>query len=318
VAVASVPFRQTFDCLWCGQKWTTRSIDDLEGWASLCSDCLGRAQDNQFLRFRLKTALRERSQTAAGASVTAGREPASVSSVSGVPAETAADRADESEQMKAYYAARANEYDDWYLRRGRYTRGPVLDMPWHHELDEAGRWLDGLPLRGEIVELAAGTGWWSPILAEKGELSIYDAVEEPLDLARQRLVAHNLRAHIHVRDAWEEPDRQVDAVFAGFWLSHVRRDRLGAFLGLAGRWLKPGGLFAFIDSQRDPDSGALDHPPVGADEIAVRRTADGREFRIPKLHYTADELELALQAAGFADASVSRTSRFFLMGSARR
>ena len=29
--------------------------------------------------------------------------------------------------------------------------------------------------RGEIVELAAGTGWWSPLLASKGELSLYDA-----------------------------------------------------------------------------------------------------------------------------------------------
>jgi demethylmenaquinone methyltransferase/2-methoxy-6-polyprenyl-1,4-benzoquinol methylase len=308
VAVAVVPFRAQFDCLWCGQAWTTRSSDDLEGWASLCSDCLGRAQENQFLRFRLKTALRERSRASGSADVPDG--PA--------PVVTVSDAAHEAEEMKAYYAARAPEYDDWYLRRGRYSRGPVLDMPWHHELDEAGRWLDGLPFRGQIVELAAGTGWWSPILAEKGELSIYDAVEEPLDRARQRLVAHNLRAHIHVRDAWEEPDRQVDGVFAGFWLSHVRRDRLGAFLGLVGRWLKPGGLFAFIDSQRDPASGATDHPPVGDDETAERRLADGRSFRIPKVHYERAELELALQAAGFADVSVTGTGRFFVMGSARR
>jgi hypothetical protein len=26
-----------------------------------------------------------------------------------------------------------------------------------------------------------------------------------------------------VRDAWDEPDRQVDALFTGFWLSHVPR-----------------------------------------------------------------------------------------------
>ena len=77
--------------------------------------------------------------------------------------------------MLAYYAARAPEYDDWYLRRGRYARGPIHDAAWHAELDVAGRWLDALPIRGEIVELAAGTGWWSPLLAQKGELSLYDA-----------------------------------------------------------------------------------------------------------------------------------------------
>ena len=133
------------------------------------------------------------------------------------------------------------------------------------------------------MELAAGTGWWSPLLAQKGELSIYDAVPEPLDLARQRLVAHNLRAHIHVRDAWEEPDRQVDAVFCGFWLSHVPRDRLPTrSWASSARWLKPGGMFAFIDSRPDPESGAVDHDPVAADETSLRRLADGREFRDPR------------------------------------
>jgi hypothetical protein len=70
--------------------------------------------------------------------------------------------------MIAYYEARAGEYDDWYLRRGRYAHGPIHDAAWNAELDTAGRWLDALPIRGEIVELAAGTGWWSPLLASKG------------------------------------------------------------------------------------------------------------------------------------------------------
>src|SRR5437867_6246059 len=55
-----MPFRESFDCLWCGRAWTTRSGADLEGWAGLCPDCLGRAQENPFLRFRLRTALAER------------------------------------------------------------------------------------------------------------------------------------------------------------------------------------------------------------------------------------------------------------------
>src|SRR5436853_499154 len=82
------------------------------------------------------------------------------------------------------------------------------------ELDAAGRWLDDLPIAGRIVELAAGTGWWSPLLASKGELWMYDAAEAPLARARERLVAHRLRAHLHVRDAWEEPDGEpADALF---------------------------------------------------------------------------------------------------------
>ena len=214
-----------------------------------------------------------------------------------------------------YYEARAGEYDDWYLRRGRYARGPIHDAAWNAELDGAGTWLDGLPIRGEIVELAAGTGWWSPLLASKGELSIYDAAPAPLDRARDRLLAHGLRAHIHVRDAWAEPDRPVDALFCGFWLSHVERARTAEFLGLARRWLKPGGVFAFIDSLPDPQSGAADHP-TPSDDTSVRRLDDGREFTIVKVYREPAELEVALREAGFAPAAVTTTGRFFVLGSA--
>jgi demethylmenaquinone methyltransferase/2-methoxy-6-polyprenyl-1,4-benzoquinol methylase len=295
-----MPFRATFDCLWCGTAHTCRGPDDLEGWAQLCPDCVGKAGDNGFLRFRLHQALTER-----GAA-----KPSGASAVRDTP------EPDTAGEMLAYYEARAPEYDDWYLRRGRYERGPVHDAAWNAELDAAGRWLDELPFHGEIVELAAGTGWWSPLLASKGELSMYDGASAPLDRARERLVAHRLRAHLHVRDAWSEPDRPVDALFIGFWLSHVPRDRLDEFLGIARRWLKPGGTFALIDSLLDPQSSAADHP-APADDASVRRLDDGREFTIVKVYYEPAELGSALARAGFEDIHVTTTGRFFLTGVAR-
>ncbi len=246
-----MPFRATFDCLWCGNAWTARGPDDLEGWAQLCPTCLGKAGENDFLRYRLRRALDDR---AAGTAV-------------------------------AVTPARA---------------GTPPVAAGHLE-------------RGEIVELAAGTGWWTPLLAEKGELWAYDAAQAPLDLARERLLAHGLRAHLHLRDAWSEPDRQVDALFAGFWLSHVARGRLDAFLALARRWLKPGGTFAFVDSRPDPQSGAADHHEPG-DDHAMRRLADGREFRIVKVYYEPAELRAALTRAGFAGTEITTTGRFFLLG----
>jgi SAM-dependent methyltransferase len=290
-----VPFRTAFDCLWCGTAWTVRGPDDLEGWAQLCPDCVGKAGANEFLRFRVRDALAERG----GARTAVAERP---------PRNADAD-------LVAYYEARSAEYDDWYLRRGRYSHGPVHDAAWNTELDMAGRWLDALPIHSEIVELAAGTGWWSPLLAEKGELSLYDAAEGPLERARERLVAHGLRAHLHVRDAWTAPDRQVDALFAGFWLSHVPRGRLDEFLAIARGWLRPGGTFAFIDSLPDAQSGAADHPRPHDDE-SVRRLADGREFRIVKVYYEPAALRAALLRAGFASADVTTTGRFFLLGEA--
>jgi SAM-dependent methyltransferase len=256
---------------------------------------MGKAGDNGFLRFRLRQALTERGaarrQDEGGEGGEGGKDA----------------------ELLAYYEARAPEYDDWYRRRGRYQRGPVHDAAWAAELDVAGRWLDALPIRGEIVELAAGTGWWSPLLASKGELSLYDVVPATLDRARERLLAHRLRAHLHVRDAWAEPDRAVDAVFTGFWLSHVPRARLDAFLGIVRRWLAPGGIFAFIDSLPDAQSSAADHPAPAAD-LSVRRLDDGREFTVVKVYYEPTEMEAALARAGFGAARVTTTGRFFLTG----
>ena len=168
------------------------------------------------------------------------------------------------------------------------------------------------------MELAAGTGWWSPLLAQKGELSMYDANPEPLEIARERLVAHHLRAHLHVRDAWAEPDRQVDGLFCGFWLSHVPDARLGDFLALSTRWLSPGGRLVIIDSLPDPESGAVDHDPVSVDGTSLRRLSDGREFRIIKVQRSAADMAAALTAAGFGEVRVETTGRFFLLGTAIR
>jgi demethylmenaquinone methyltransferase/2-methoxy-6-polyprenyl-1,4-benzoquinol methylase len=310
-----VPFKATFACLWCGTSHTTRSTDDLEGWAQLCPECLGKAGDNGFLRFRLHAAIQERGAAARGPAAR-GPDPADAAVASVAVAETDAGPApDIGRDMIDYYEARAPEYDDWYLRRGRYERGAIHDAAWNAELDAAGRWLDGLPWAGEIVELAAGTGWWSPLLASRGELSLYDTSPAALDRARERLVAHGLRAHLHVRDAWEEPDRQVDGLFTGFWLSHVPRERLEAFLALCRRWLKPGGRLAFIDSLADPASGAADHP-MPADDRAIRRLDDGREFTIVKIFYSPAELTAALTDAGFSAVDVTPTGRFFVLGTA--
>src|SRR5215218_4819394 len=126
---SGVPFRPTFDCLWCGTAHACRGADDLEGWAQLCSACVGKAGDNGFLRFRLRQALTERGTAARGSSESVNERPTSVPAAA----------PDMDRDLVAYYEARAPEYDDWYRRRGRYARGPVHDAAWDAELDAAGR-----------------------------------------------------------------------------------------------------------------------------------------------------------------------------------
>ena len=138
-AVPTAP-RSTFACLWCGASWTVRSADDLEGYAQLCPDCLGKAGENPFLRFRLRAALEARAAAQTPPPVAAAAESAGAADApvaESIPGAMGL-------EMVAYYEARAAEYDDWYLRRGRYAHGPIHDAAWNAELDAAGRWLDGL------------------------------------------------------------------------------------------------------------------------------------------------------------------------------
>ena len=309
-----MPFMTRFSCLWCGRAWETRGADDLEGWAQLCPDCVGGAGDDGFRRMRLRAGLAERAAALRERTGEPATEP--VDDAAADHGGPYPDGPADADVLRAYYRARAATYDDWDLRRGDYAHGAIDDLAWTMDLDAATLWLDGLLFAGEIVELAAGTGWWSPLLAGKGELWCYDAVPETLDLARRRLLAHGLRAHLHERDAWAEPDRRVDAVFCGFWLSHVPRARLAEFLELVARGLKPGGTFAFIDSRRDPASGAGANAWDAPTETSTRRLDEGT-FRIPKVYYAADDLERALTSAGFGEAEVQATSRFFLLGRAR-
>ena len=254
-----MPFRQHFDCLWCGRRWDTRDDEDIEGWAGLCPECLGKADDNGFLRARLRAGLRERA------------------------------------------AAMAGDWEDWYLRRGRFSRGPVHDGAWTMELDQATRWLDALPLSGTIVELGAGMGWWSGLLAEKGELWVYDDDATSLEAARKRLLAHRLMAHLHERDPLASPDKGVDAVFAAYLLGRAESEtELDARVTAARAWLRPGGSLVLVEAAPTEDE-SLVMGPAG-----------------PLWPRSAARLSERITAAGFDAVEFERTRAAFVLGHAVR
>ncbi len=275
-----MPFRPRFDCLWCGQAWETRSPDDLEGWAALCPECLGQADENGFLRARLRTGLRDRAAAAASAS--------DVSAV-----------ADRPPTGPAPAATTPGDWEDWYLRRGPFARGPVYDGPWTMELDEVTHWLDRQGLGGTIVEVGAGMGWWTGLLAEKGELWVYDDDATSLEATRSRLVAHGLLAHLHQRDLLAAPDKQVDAVFAAYLLGAARsRAELGARVSMVLRWLRPGGAFVFVEARAGEDEAVL--------------TGPGRPLRT----FTPESLVGSLAGAGFGPIETGHTRSSFVFGRA--
>lgn len=221
-------------------------------------------------------------------------------------------------EQLAYYRARAGEYDDWWLRRGRYDRGPAASAAWRAEAAEAEKALDAMAPHGATLELACGTGIWTARLAlHAASLLAVDGAPEALALAAARL--HGA-PHVRFESAdlfdWRPPQR-FDRVCFGFWLSHVPEERFDDFWGLVRDALAPGGQFFLVDSLHEATSTARDHAlaPAAAG-VQARRLADGRRFEVVKVYHAPEALTARLARLGFS-AALRATPNYFLYGSGR-
>jgi len=218
-----------------------------------------------------------------------------------------------SEQI-AYYRARASEYDEWFLRQGRYDYGPEHTRQWFAEVGEVARALDEFNPGGHVLELACGTGWWTERLVRyAASLTAVDASPEVLALNRARLGEAKVRYVQADLFAWT-PDTQYDVVFFSFWLSHVPPERFAYFWNLVRSCLVAGGRFFLVDSARNPTSSARDQAlPSAESTLSHRRLNDGREFDIVKVFYEPPELERRLTDLGW-QAQIRATANHFIYG----
>lgn len=65
---------------------------------------------------------------------------------------TADDKAIFEEQI-AYYQARAGEYDNWLLRKGRYDRGPESNQQFFSEVNKVREHIRQFNPSGNVLEL---------------------------------------------------------------------------------------------------------------------------------------------------------------------
>jgi len=218
------------------------------------------------------------------------------------------------QEQIAYYRARAAEYDEWFLRQGRYDRGPELNRQWFAEVAEVAAALEAFRPAGHGLELACGTGLWTQHLVRYAEsVTALDASPEMLALNRERVGQGKVR-HIQADLFTWQPDGRYDVVFFSFWLSHVPPDRFPAFWDLVRSCLAPGGRVFLIDSLYAANSTAVDHHLAGPESpIAGRRLNDGREFNIIKVFYRPEQLSARLAELGWRMV-IKRTANYFLYG----
>jgi SAM-dependent methyltransferase len=191
-----------------------------------------------------------------------------------------------------YYHRWAPEYDEVYTRPERQADMLAVGT----RLTD---WFTGK----HVVEVAAGTGWWTSVLADTAaSVTATDVNEANLDIAKARrcwppsidfVVADALQL--------ESIRGDFDAAFAGFFWSHVPLTRIDAFLeGLMTRLL-PESLVVFVDNRMVPGSV---HPVARRDEqgntYQRRRLKDGSSWDVLKNFPRPDEVRSRLSEFGDA------------------
>jgi len=220
--------------------------------------------------------------------------------------------------QRAFYEARAPEYDEWWQRRGRYDCGPDDAAQWDQQIWQVTHAVDALGPMGDVLELAGGTGWWSQHLVRKAaSLTVIDSSAEALRINRRRVGRSDVSYVVADIFTWR-PNRCYDTVFFSFWLSHVPRDLFESFWALVGSCLRPGGRGVFIDNRRNP-ARAVPDPYVieEADDVQRRRLADGSGHRVVKVFYEPEGLAGQLERLGWV-AELAGTSRFIYGSAAPR
>jgi SAM-dependent methyltransferase len=184
-------------------------------------------------------------------------------------------------EQRDYYRQRAPEYDEWWQRQGRYELEPEARANWFADMREVEAALDAFGPAGDVLEFAAGTGWWTQHLARHARhVTAVDASAETLALNRRRVGAHVTHVQADIFD-WTPPAGRFDVVFFGYWLSHVPDERVRWFFGQVAAALRPGGRVFLVDSYH--------HERLDGD-LQPRVLNDGRRFSVVKRYWQPEEL----------------------------
>jgi SAM-dependent methyltransferase len=180
-----------------------------------------------------------------------------------------------------YYRRRAATYERVYAKPERQDDLRAMEA-----------WLP-TPFAGRrVLEVACGTGWWTPHGArDAARWLATDLNPETMDVAR----AKTMPASVEFRtvDAFtfaELGGETFDGAFAGCWWSHLELGRLPGWLhGLHAR-LEPGARVVMLDNRFVPGSSTpISRRDAAGNTYQNRTLDDGSVHEVVKNFPTADE-----------------------------
>jgi SAM-dependent methyltransferase len=190
------------------------------------------------------------------------------------------------QEMQAYYAQRAATYERVYHKPERQA-----------DLRAMERWI-GEPFAGRrVLEIACGTGWWTPHAARNArDWLATDINPETMAIARAKPLPACVRfAEVDAYTLEGLEGQRFDAAFAGCWWSHVPLPRLSGWLALLHARLEPGACVAFLDNSFVPASSTpIARTDDDGNTYQTRKLDDGSVHEVLKNFPTPEQALAAL------------------------
>jgi SAM-dependent methyltransferase len=190
-----------------------------------------------------------------------------------------------------YYADRAAEYDEVYRKPERQA-----------DLARLRQLLPPLVAGRRVLEIAAGTGYWTQVLATTAAaITATDLNAETIAIAAQREYGP-APVSLRTADAYrlDAVPSEFDTVFCGFWWSHIARADVQRFLAGVRARTRSGAGLVLLDNRLVPGSNLpISRIWPDGDTYQRRRLADGREYEVLKNFPSRERLatDLASTAA---------------------
>lgn len=186
-----------------------------------------------------------------------------------------------------YYAERAAYYERVYHKPERQADLRAMEAM-----------LPGLFKGRRVLEVACGTGWWTPHGARDcASWLATDLNPETMAIARAKQLPTG-KVNFQVADAYtleELGELTFNAAFAGCWWSHVHLQRLESWLTTLHNHLEGGARVAMLDNLFVQTSNLpISRKDSQGNTYQIRTLDNGSQYEVVKNFPTADQAIAAL------------------------
>ncbi len=192
--------------------------------------------------------------------------------------------------MKAYYAARAREYERIYAKPER--------QPDLRKLEDK---IPALLAGKKVLEVACGTGYWTQHIARTARSVLAtDLTEETLAVARAKELPQQ-KVRYATADAFALPAAEgpFDGAYGGFWWSHLRHSECRPFLESLRPCLAPGAIVVLMDNLYvEGNSTPIARTDAEGNTWQQRKLDSGATHEVLKNYPTEAQLTEAIRGVG--------------------